>query len=279
MHKLFCYLFVLGIPFFGKSQYDTILHPNKVNLLTVAIDYEDYSFSGASMNYYDGIGCTHDSLPVIVQYEAPMDFGSMTFSLDPSQETFFNGTIVWMGLGQQQFPVMSTNITPPFNALTTSLNVPACMSYLDLNGTPMAGNFQTDMAWNEVSKLQIVQLFALQNYDVLCYLYAPTVGFFDPAPAKWLFFFYQNGQVTQVVENQMNEVVVYPNPSNNALYLQQTSSDDWDYTLSATNGAQILSGHLAETTEVPVSDLAPGVYVIEFQNQSGKHFNKKWIKQ
>ena len=143
----------------------------------------------------------------------------------------------------------------------------------------MAGNFQTDLAWSEVSKLQIVQLFALQDYDVLCYLYAPTVGLFDPGPAKWLFFFYQNNQVTEVTETEINDVALYPNPSNSTLYLQPTVGDDWDYSLISTNGTLVLSGNLAKTTEVPVSDLAPGMYVIEFQNQSGKHFNKKWIKQ
>lgn len=278
MRFLTSFLLIASFSICGFSQFDSLLHANQVNLLTVAIDYEDYSFSGASLNYYDGIGCTSDSLPFEQQYIAPNDFGSMTFRLFPSQETFFDGTIVWMGQGQQVYPIMSANTNPPYNMLTSSLNVPVFMRYFDMNGVQMSPSFQTDTAWNAVSRLQIAQLFAAANYDVICYLYAPSVGVFNPGPAKWLFFFYQKSESVSLPEINQKCAVISSNPVNDQLKLILPTNDSWAYSISSLTGTVLRRGQLTSENLINVDALECGEYFLLLTNHSNQVFQLKWVK-
>lgn len=267
------------VPFVGVAQFDTLFLPNKINLLTVAVDYEDFSFSGASLNYYDCEDCTHDSLPYGMNYVLPNDFGSMSLYLNPSMEVFFSGTIVWMGQGQQSHPQLNSNAAPPFNALPNSLAIPTFMTYLDMNGNPMVANSQTDLAWETASSLQIVQLIAANDYDVLCYLYAPTVGLFDPVPAKWLFFFYKNNFAATIPDNQLLEVKVYPNPAEEMLQIVSQPTDELSFELTNIHGEIILKGTIKPSGKLMIDHLETGIYFLDMKNQNGKSKKVKWSKQ
>lgn len=275
--KLISFLTIV-LPLFGFSQFDTLFKHDKINLLTVAIDYEDYSYSGASLNYYDCEDCTFDSLPYGKNYVAPSDFGSMSLYLYPSMEVFFSGTIVWMGQGQQSHPVLSSSTAAPYDFLTSSLPVPPFLSVLDVNGEPMANSNETDLAWDAVSRVRLVQLLAEENYDVVCYLYAPTVGAFDPGPAKWLFFFYKNGFTTQLSESTFQQFHVYPNPVKDLLTVNHQLEGKVHFELKNLEGKMLQQGDLNTNNQLSVNDLNAGMYVIEITNQFGKSHVVKWIK-
>lgn len=278
MRLIYIQILAFIFPFFGTAQFDTLFLPNKINLLTVAVDYEDYSFSGASLNYYDCEDCTLDSLPFGTNYVVPGDFGSMSLYLNPSMEVFFSGTIVWMGLGQQTHPQLSSNTAPPYDVLPNSLAVPSFMSYLDMNGAPIASNSQTDLAWQTASSLQIVQLIAANDYDVLCYLYAPTVGMFDPGPAKWFFFFYKNNFSAELSENELLDVNVYPNPAEDHLFIHHELSEQLTYKVMNMYGAVVSSGQLVGN-QISIDQLEAGVYLLELNNLNGKGKKVKWFKR
>lgn len=280
MNKLFAYL-ILIVPFTSAAQYDTIFHANKINVLTVSIDYQFYTFTSASMNYYDCSSCSNNSIPYEIDYEEPADFGSMTFKLNPSSDTIFHGGIVWMGQGQISYPLLSLNNSAPFDNIASPLPVPTQISYLGIQGNSIPADSETNLAWQAVSMLRIVHLFANDNYDVLCYLYAPTVGMFDPGPAKWIFFFYKNGYPQGPVginENSNQEISIYPNPAsekllfNSKLHLQS-------YTISDLTGKAIASDKLDESNEIYIEHLPSGVYFIEFESEQGETQKLKWIKE
>ncbi len=280
MNKLFTYL-ILIIPFAGISQYDTIFHTNKINILTVSIDYQDYSFSGAAMNYYDCPACSKDSLPYEIDYDEPMDFGSMTFKLDPSTDTIFHGGIIWMGTGQISHPSLSSNTNAPFDNVGTSLPLPAHISYLNHDGNPVSGSSETDLAWEAVSQLRIVQLIADEDYDVLCYFYPPTVGALDPDPAKWIFFFYKKNYLEGPVgidEIKQLNVSIYPNPTIEKLNFSSQFSFQ-SYTISDLTGKIIEIGKTNSSNEIYVEHFTNGVYFIQFENEQGETQKLKWIKQ
>jgi hypothetical protein len=280
MKKLLTYL-ALIVPFAGISQYDTIFHTNKINILTVSVDYQDYSFSGASMNYYDCPACHNDTLPYEIDYDPPMDFGSMTFQLSPSNDTIFHGGIVWMGTGQISHPSLSSNTSAPFDNLGTSLPLPSQISYLNDDGTPIPASSETDLAWESVSQLRIVQLIANDDYDVLCYFYPPTVGALDPDPAKFIFFFYKKnypGGPVGIDENTKLNVSIYPNPATEKLHFSSQFNLQ-SYTMSDLTGKVIEIGKTNSSNEIYVEHFSNGVYFVEFENEEGVTQKLKWIKQ
>lgn len=266
-------------PLFAICQYDTIFHPEKINILTVSIDFEDYSFTGASMNYYDCPTCTHDSIPYFIDYQAPSDFGSMTWNLSPTMDAIFSGTIIWMGTGSMSYPQLSSNTNAPFDDLGNSLPIPSTITYHDISGAQAQGNAETALAWDAVSRLRIVQLFDEDDYDVLCYLYAPTVGMFDPGPAKWVFFFYKNMSTASLAQKDLLDIDIYPNPATDRLNFSSNSSTPTYYRITDIQGKIIDENSTDTSNEISVEHLQSGVYFIAFNGENGESRKLKWVKQ
>lgn len=77
------------------------------------------------------------------------------------------------------------------------------------------------------------------------------------------------------VEEQSSDFSVYPNPTNNVLYV---SESNLSYVIMDLSGKLILSG-TTSTSGIDVTTLASGIYTIQFQNQSGEFSIVKFVKQ
>ncbi len=76
--------------------------------------------------------------------------------------------------------------------------------------------------------------------------------------------------------NIRTELLVYPNPSYNIIYVDYSGQLPLKYELYNSNGQLALKGSLSSQT-IDVSDLANGIYFIRFYSDK-KHFYSKFVK-
>ena len=74
-----------------------------------------------------------------------------------------------------------------------------------------------------------------------------------------------------VDENDAMEIKVYPNPTNNVLFVETRliASLPAKYIITNVTGQTLLSGHITnETQQIDVTGLAEGMYFVRIQNNS-----------
>lgn len=198
MHKYLRFLFAIAITCgfmmtgCGKDvskpdpQPDTM--QNKLTLLKV--DYQTLAFEGGKTYQFPANDV--DSIPLKVNYQAPGDFGGITFIHQPTYDTIFHGGIIWMGQGQitqpasfkspQSYASIGQTVQKPGNVHYYQYSVPRIE---DLDSLSTHG-------WQSVNDLKLVQGYLSNGAKVGMYLYPPTVGAFDPAKAKWIIYLYDS---------------------------------------------------------------------------------------
>ena len=80
---------------------------------------------------------------------------------------------------------------------------------------------------------------------------------------------------TGIEENQLqSDFYVYPNPTNNLMTIEAGSSIiGSQYFITDLTGRQVFNGKLLkETTPVDVSQLKPGIYIIQILGQRGQSY-------
>ena len=82
---------------------DNELNMSNNSLILIKVDYLTYNFEGYYEIPINEIDYSNDSIPLSVNYFPPGDFGSIELIYNNSISVF-NGTIVWMGLGQILYP-------------------------------------------------------------------------------------------------------------------------------------------------------------------------------
>jgi hypothetical protein len=174
-----------------------------MNLGILVLDYQTYAFEKGNFSVHQPCGNEDaDSLPFIVHYDPPGDWGGISFVYSKNLDTLFSATIIWMGKGEIDFPRVFLP-ADSFKIQQTNVAAPISFQYYEF-GTPVS-LFQkkADSAWNAVKSLLVVKDFSQHPYRVGIYLFPPSVGAFDPSVAKWIIFLYQgrvNTKVKQVVE-------------------------------------------------------------------------------
>jgi hypothetical protein len=176
------------------------LKNDSMNLGILVSDYQTYTFEKGNFSTHQP--CDNedkDSLPFIINYIPPGDFGQISFLYSKNLDTLFNATIIWMGMGKINFPLEFLP-ADSFKTQQTNLSVPVSIKYFEF-GTPIS-LFQekADSAWNAVKSLQVVKDFSQEPYRVGIYLYPPSVGAFDPSVAKWIIFLYRGKVTTKVMQ-------------------------------------------------------------------------------
>ncbi|MFN7118546.1 MAG: T9SS type A sorting domain-containing protein [Saprospiraceae bacterium] len=74
-----------------------------------------------------------------------------------------------------------------------------------------------------------------------------------------------------------DETILYPNPTNDIIYVKGLMENDWSYTIYGVEGKIYTTNKITDGM-IKVEDLKPGVYVIQFSN--GKYIiTKKIIKK
>jgi len=177
-----------------------LLKGNAINVATLLVDFETYEFEGGNLRAFAlDKASDADSLPFIVSYVHPCDFGSILFQFDQSADTIFYGTIIWHGEGEIYIP---EKILPADSFRKSSDNIKEPVSIIHfeyislplLNGLAEDSTFhieeKADSAWAVVKELEITRQFSAYNYRVGIYLYPPSVGAFISSRAKWIIFLY-----------------------------------------------------------------------------------------
>jgi hypothetical protein len=213
---LFC---LLPVSSFGQNGW---LNNDSLNIVTLIVDYQNYNFEGGNISYYDCLECESDSLPIQILYDLPIDNGSVTLSLDPTNEDVFYGTINWMSSGYIHQPSIFS-INEPFINLSSTVSIPENFLYIDLNKLEynetqfrsghiydLVTNEQSftqkaDSAWNAINSLKITHEIEDKNYIAYVFLYTPADGPIDYSKAKWVIqLYYKTGVISHLsyIDNQ-----------------------------------------------------------------------------
>jgi hypothetical protein len=259
----------------GFSQNDTIIKNGVVNMATLVLDFETYAFEGGHMAYYVCPTCATDSLQYFVDYMSPGDFGGISFTLNEAQDTFFDGTIVWAGMGQIHYPD-NFNLDYPFTYVNESVPEPADIKFLGINGDKMEEDSWLyplkDSVWQAVDSLSITHLFATEDYKAVVYFYAPSVGVLDPSVAKWIVFLYYADQTQSVTDRPVTPYKLFPNPVTNKLTVSSDHmpSQRMSYELMTLSGKIVKSGHInSNSITIDLSGFPAGIYALKISDHKG----------
>jgi hypothetical protein len=164
-----------------------------MNLAVLVLDYLTYEFEEGALNYYPPCNtCDSDSLPFEVVFRPPGDFGSITFRYTETGDTLLYGSIIWLGTGALAYP---GDFLPAgrFGKLPDAAGEPVRKEYFNIYPLLDPAEFEAkaDTAWASVNRLDIAWDFAMRDYRAGFYMYAPSVGAFNPSAAKWIVFLYR----------------------------------------------------------------------------------------
>ncbi len=250
----------------GFAQNDTIIKNGMVNLATLILDFENYTFEGGHMAYYVCPGCATDSVQYFVDYMPPGDFGGITFTLNEGQDTFFDGSIIWSGMGQIYYPD-NFILDYPFTYVNETVPEPADIKFLDINGDKMEEDSWLyplkEAVWQAVDTLSITHIFAAENYKALVYFYAPSVGVLDPSVAKWIVFLYYADATQSVTESPLMPHKIFPNPVMDKLTVSSDfiSKQLMSYELMNMSGMILKSGSInSNSITIDLSSFPAGIY-------------------
>lgn len=157
-------------------------------ILLLVVDYNTYKFEAGkeleiSTNTYNSI-----SMPVKVNYNSPGDFGDVTLLYEPTNDSIFGGTIIWMGKGEVFYP-RSFNMPDFFEISEPGLNLPPDRRFQQILNTSNAAKY-TDLKyenlWKAVHKLKIVKDYFKAGKNIGVYRYQRSVGLGSPSEWDWI---------------------------------------------------------------------------------------------
>lgn len=163
---------------------ETILpttNPNKVLILKV--DYNTNQFEGGKELSFSNTATT---MTVTNEYVAPADFGSIKLKYQELNEKLFDGTIVWNGVGQINYPQNLLNATQFDRVITTDYVTPSAGFENVFNPNNITYNYNE--VWTSVQSLVKVRQYLISNPNasVKLFLYTPSVGVGNPAQWDWI---------------------------------------------------------------------------------------------
>lgn len=154
---------------------------NKVMVLKV--DYLTNEFEGGKELIFDD---DSSAMTLNNEYVQPADFGSLKLTYAELNETIFDGTIVWNGLGQMTFPQNLLTANQFERVLTADYIVPA--SGFENVFNPDNTTYDYGSVWLNVQGLVKVREYLLSNptATVKLFLYTPSVGIGNPEEWDWI---------------------------------------------------------------------------------------------
>lgn len=151
-------------------------------VMTLTVDYTTNRFLGG---YMVPLPVSSRPFRMVCRYEAPGDFGSVTWYDRSGGTELFSGTIVWAGKGKRTFP---ETIIPPtdFTRLATAAEMPDIIPlFHDANNRDEDVDYAP--VWQAVADLQWVS-WVQASTPVYLYLYCPSVGVGNPPDWYWVAF-------------------------------------------------------------------------------------------
>ena len=182
------FLIILSLVFtlFSCSrEEDEMIAPdvNPNNVLVLKVDYNTNAFEGGKELFFTE---TTSTMTVSNQYVQPADFGSLQLIYTELNETIFDGTIVWNGLGQMNFPQNMLPANQFEHVLTADYVLPA--SGFENVFNPNNASYNYESVWTSVQGLVKVRQYLQSNptATVKLFLYTPSVGFGNPEEWDWI---------------------------------------------------------------------------------------------
>ncbi len=155
------------------------LYPPSVVLLKV--DYLTKTFEGGTELTLSGSIQDTDTLPILVDYKEPGDFGDVTLRYQPTNDTLFFGTMVWMGLGKMYFP----DSLQPASTFPTSSDPAVEVDSTRFQKLHYYASADPAGVWEAVNKLKIVSEYSKSGKKIGVFLYRPSQGVGDPNNWDW----------------------------------------------------------------------------------------------
>jgi len=182
---------ILGLILSSCSKYIDP-DPSKSKLLIVKVDYSKPEFEGGVEMLLPRLLQNGNSMPLKGTFDQTWDFAHMIYTYIPTGDTVFYGGVFWMGKGEITIPKSFSRPQSFQNELFSAPqpigldNIQESESYSSVKDTILP------VIWSKIGTLSRVKYYMANNAHVSLYLYAPTVGMFDPTVAKWIVFLYLN---------------------------------------------------------------------------------------
>ena len=179
MKKITAAIALISLLGCSKNNDDVTCQGSDNSLVLLRVDYLTYAYEGSATVPINGALSTADTIPVIVNYRPPGDFGNIKLNYQPTNDLLFDGDIIWMGKGTIAFPQsFSTAIGP-----TTGM-LPQPDSTVFQN---IFGYYKPDYAklWSAIGNLYITHCFRQSGKKIGLFLYTPSVGMGNPADWDW----------------------------------------------------------------------------------------------
>lgn len=192
--KLDCNYMQIYNPRAGQPSNDFVesdLNESDLNkhILISKVDYQTFQYKGFYALNVSGKTNDGELIPIISEYQAPCDFGFIKLYYRDKTNLLMDGTIVWNGCGQLAFP-------EPFRAglpVKEAIPFPGIEHFARLGEdgqyTETVNEWEMKHIWQSVSyQKEFQHYFGNSTKKVAVYLYAPSIGLFDPYEAYYLVF-------------------------------------------------------------------------------------------
>ncbi len=189
LYRLF-FVCVLMASFISCSDNDVNIEEESTEneIVILKVDYLTHTFEGGKgVNYPDA-----NNFTITSNYNPPGDFGDIQLYYDEVDELLFDGTIIWMGLGERSVPsnlmeADNFSITDMPNPLPDSTLFEKVM-YDQYAFYPSPTDYEG--LWEAIDQLEIVYTIRNENPNgtIHLFLYTPSVGVGNPADWDWYVF-------------------------------------------------------------------------------------------
>jgi hypothetical protein len=162
------------------------------HLVLLKVDYTTYTFEGGIMFDLENNPISN-TVQIGIEYEEPSDLGYIKLFHNPDSILIFDGSILWSGTGQQNFPdtLNAVSSYQTFSGITSTIDSTRINEVFSM---PSSQNDQYQyLIWNKISTLQIVQDAYNQDFDFSIFCYTPSVGIGSPSEWDYFVFFYVQG--------------------------------------------------------------------------------------
>lgn len=192
---IFCIVFFLAsyceksTESLSEYSYSWPLKSDSMNIAILVLNYETYSLEGGHFANYEDCNDKDSNLPFDVSVHEPLDFGSIIFKYSQTNDTLFQATVVWRGLGSIIYP-SHLLFADTFKVVTNNTPEPDSIEifeyFVDFDKNIL--KLKCDTVWSAINNVDIVSDFSQESFKTGIFLYPPSVGGFNPKSAKWIVF-------------------------------------------------------------------------------------------
>jgi hypothetical protein len=158
-------------------------------MLILKIKFDTIVFEGAYEMKLNPLSTRVTNIPLTEVYESSGDGSVITYKY--LSDTVFCGGIIWMGTGKIKIPRYFCP-TDSFKKDLNGVSIPKNIHYYHLTHYfDSRKDSVVNAIWPKISNLAIVKNYLNKGALMGLYFYTPTIGAFNPEPAKWIIFLYQ----------------------------------------------------------------------------------------